>query len=55
MKKGKTKAVKIKGKNKNKGKKLGKGIIKSNVKRKIKVKEVEEKTISPTEEIVVEN
>ena len=41
MKKGKTKAVKIKGKNKNKGEKLGKGLVKSNVKRKIKIREEE--------------
>lgn len=45
MKKGKTKAVKIKGKNKSKGKKMGKALIKSNVKRKMKIKEIEvEKT-----------
>lgn len=42
MKKGKTKAVKIKGKNKNKGKKMGKALIKANVKRKIKIKEIKE-------------
>ena len=42
MKKGKTKAVKIKGKVKNKGKIKGKAIIKSNVKRKFKENEAVE-------------
>lgn len=42
MKKGKTKSVKIKGKVKSKGKKNGSKMIRSNVKRKIQIKEIEE-------------
>ena len=51
MKKGKTKTVKIKGKIKSKGKNRGKALIKSNVKRDMKLKDVQAKNL---EEAAVE-
>ena len=50
MKKGKTKAVKIKGKMKSKGKNRGKALIKSNVKRDMKLKDVQAKNLQETTE-----